>query len=179
MDKQENRLEKNQIHPALLLIDVQNQYMQYMAEKNSMLTFDTINWAIALFRQCDYPVISIYHTDPKMGPSPDSDAFKFDPAFQVESDDPKFIKNYPNAFKKTDLDKFLREKGCNTLFLCGLSAVGCVLATYYSAFDLEYNVFMLKNGIMSHDSSFTKFVEDAMESVSIYTLNFILMSRQF
>ena len=178
MNKLENRSEKKQIHPALILIDVQNQYLPYMAEKSSKLTFDTINGAIALFRQYDYPVIRVYHTDPQFGPSPDTDEFQFDPAFHVEPSDPKFVKNFPNAFKKTDLDKFLREKECDTLFLCGLSAVGCVLATYYSAFDLDYNVFMLKNGIMSHNSSFTKFAEDAMETVSYNTLNFILTSRQ-
>ncbi|MBN1907222.1 MAG: isochorismatase family protein [Deltaproteobacteria bacterium] len=72
----------------------------------------------------------------------------------------------------------MQGKECNTLFICGLSAVGCVLATYYGAFDLDYNVFMVKDGIMSHNSSYTKFVEDAMESVSYYTLKFILMSRQ-
>ena len=174
MSKLENRLE---IHPALIIIDVQNQYMQYVAEKNSKITFDTINGAIALFRQYDYPVIRVYNNDPRF--SPDSDEFQFDPAFQIEPGDAKFVKNFMNAFKKTDLDKFLREKKCDTLFLCGLSAAGCVLATYYGAFDLDYNVFLLKNGIMSHNSSFTKFVEDAMESVSAFTLNFILTSRQF
>lgn len=171
-------MSKPEIHPALIVIDVQNQYMQYMAEKNSKLTFDTINGAIALFRQYDYPVVRVYHTDPVFGPSPDSDEFQFDPAVQVEPDAPKFVKNFPNAFKKTDLDKFLREKKCDTLFLCGLSAVGCVLATYYGAFDLDYNVFLLKNGIMSHDSSLTKFVEEAMECISYYTMNFILTSKQ-
>ena len=175
MSKLENRPE---IHPALIIIDVQNQYMQYMAEKNSKITIDTINGAIALFRQHDYPVIRVYNTDPNFGPSPDSDEFQFDPAFQVEPGDAKFVKNYPNAFKKTDLDKFLREINCDTLFLCGLSAVGCVLATYYGAFDLDYNVFLLKNGIMSHNSNFTKFVEDAMECISYYTMNFILTSKQ-
>ena len=43
MSKLENRPE---IHPALIIIDVQNQYMQYMAEKNSKITIDTINGAI-------------------------------------------------------------------------------------------------------------------------------------
>ncbi|MBN1364502.1 MAG: isochorismatase family protein [Syntrophaceae bacterium] len=179
MNKTENITAIKQVRPGLVLMDVQNQFMPYMAEKSSKITFDTINGTIALFRQSGCPVIRVYHTDPQMGPSPGTDEFQFDPAFHVEDSDPKFVKNFPNAFKKTDLHKFLQEKEINTIFLSGLSAVGCVLATYFSAIDLEYNVFMLKNGIMSHNSSFTKFAEDAMESVSVYTLKFILTSRQF
>jgi nicotinamidase-related amidase len=33
----------------------------------------------------------------------------------IQSGDTRIVKNYPSAFKKTDLDKMLREKGCNTL----------------------------------------------------------------
>ena len=174
MEQHENNTGKKQVKPALILIDVQNVYLQYMAEKGSKLVYDTINGVIALFRHYNFPVISVYHSDPQRGPSTDTDEFKFDPGFDVKPDDPKFIKNFPNAFKQTDLDKFLGEKGCNTLFLCGLSAVGCVLATYHGAMDLGYNVFMIQNGLLSHNVSFTKFVEDAMESVSYSTLNFIL-----
>ena len=149
-----------------------------MAEKDSKLTYATINGAIALFRQYNCPVIRVYHTDPQWGPSPDTNEFEFDPAINIEPNDQQIIKNFPSAFKKTDLDQYLRDRKCNTLFLCGLSAVGCVLATYHSAIDLDYNVFMLKDGLMSQNFDYTDFVEDAMESVSYYTLKFILESTQ-
>ncbi|KQC14649.1 MAG: hypothetical protein APR63_05305 [Desulfuromonas sp. SDB] len=178
MKEQKRKSEKKQVRPVLVLIDVQKSFMQYMEEKDSKLVYDTINGTIALFRYYNCPVIRVYHTDPHRGPSPDSDEFQFDPVFDVKLDDPKFVKNYPNAFKQTDLDKFLREKGCNTLFLCGLSAVGCVLATYHGAVDLDYDVFMIQNGLLSHNSSFTKFVEQAMQSVDYSTLSFILASTQ-
>ncbi len=42
-----------------------------------------------------------------------------------------------SAFKHTGLNKILRERKCNILFLCGLSAVGCVLATYFGGKDLD------------------------------------------
>jgi nicotinamidase-related amidase len=174
----QNQPEKKQVRPALIVIDVQNAYLPFMAEKDSKLTYATVNGAIALFRQYDCPVIRVYHTDPKGGPNPGSKGFEFDPAINIRPDDQQIIKNFPSAFKKTDLDQYLRDKGCNTLFLCGLSAVGCVLATYHGALDLDYRVYMLKDGLMSHNSDFTDFVEDAMESVSYYTLKFILESTQ-
>jgi nicotinamidase-related amidase len=176
MEKQKEKPVKIHMSPALILIDVQNQYMQYMAEKSSKSTCDTINGALGSFRHFKFPIICVYHTDPQWGPLPDTDAFQFDPIFNVKPDDHKIIKNFPNAFKKTNLDKYLKEKGCNTLFLCGLSAVGCVLATYQSAIDLDYYPFMIKNGIMSHDSSFTKFIENSMESVTYNTMNYMLAS---
>lgn len=175
---EQNQPEKKQVRPALIVIDMQNQYLPYMAEKDSKLTYETINGAIALFRQYNCPVIRVYHTDPEWGPSPDTKEFEFDPAINIRPDDQQIIKNFPNAFRKTDLDQYLRGNKCNTLFLCGLSAVGCVLATYHSAIDLDYNVFMLKDGLMSQNSDYTDFVEDAMESVSYNTLKFILESTQ-
>ena len=43
----------------------------------------------------------------------------------------------------------LKEKGSNTLFLCGLSAVGCVLATKTGAQNNDYKAFIVKDAIMS------------------------------
>ena len=84
------------------------------------------------------------------------------------------IKNYPSAFQKTELDKMLKEKGCNTLFLCGLSSVGCVLATYFGGMERDYKVFMIKDGIMSHNSAYTNVIKDVCETVSFETMVFML-----
>ena len=78
------------------------------------------------------------------------------------------------AFHKTDLDKILKDNGSNTLFLCGLSSVGCVLATYFGGMEREYKVFMLKEGIMSHNSEYTRVVKDICETVSFETMGFML-----
>ncbi len=88
----------------------------------------------------------------------------------------KIIKNYPSAFKKTELDKLLKAKGCNTLFLCGLSAVGCVLATYHGAMDLDYDVFMLKDALISHDAALTKSVQEICKTIDYYALKLVLES---
>jgi nicotinamidase-related amidase len=92
--------------------------------------WDETGW---FFREHGLPVIRVYHTDLKWGPAPDSDGFQFLPSIMAQDEDPKIVKNYPNAFKKTELETLLREKGCNTVFLCGLSSTGCVLATYHGA----------------------------------------------
>jgi len=157
--------EKKELKPALLVIDVQNKYMDYMSDKDLKLAPEFINAAIWLFRQHDRPVIRVYHTDPNWGPEPGSKDFAFPEDIQVEESDPKVIKNFPSAFTKTNLDSLLTALECNTLFLCGLSATGCVLATYFGGLDKEYDVFMIKNCLMSSDAELTRAVEEITEAI--------------
>jgi nicotinamidase-related amidase len=160
--------------PALLVIDVQNAYLPLMDEKDKKTGLDMINYFIALFRATGYPVIRVYHTDPKMGPAPGSEAFEFPKTVAIRDDDPKVVKNYPDAFNKTGLDKLLKDMGCNAVFLCGLSAVGCVLGTYHGALDHDYQVFMAKDALISHDAALTKAVQEFCQTIDFYALKLLL-----
>lgn len=162
------------VKPALLVIDIQNEFLPFMSEGDKALAFRMINGCIWLFRQKGLPVIRVYHTDSLSGPKVDSEGFEFQSTIMVTEDDPKIIKNFPSAFKKTELDKVLREKGCNTLFLCGLSATGCVLATYHGGAERGYDIFMVKDALMSPNRSHTKVIEEISNSVNIQTLMFML-----
>lgn len=166
--------EKQQVKPALLVIDIQNEYLKYMSEDDKKWGMEIINGAIYMFRQHNLPIIRVYHTDPKWGPQPDAEPFEFPKSVIIKDDDPKVIKNFPSAFQKTDLDKILKEKGCNTLYLCGLSAIGCVLATYFGGMERDYKVFMIKEGIISHNSDYTRVIKDVCETVSFETMVFML-----
>ena len=160
--------------PALVVMDVQNVWLPYMDEKDKKVGMEMINHVIALFRDNGFPVIRVYHTEPGEGPAPGTEAFEFPKTVAIRDDDPKIVKNYGNAFKKTDLDKVLREKGVNTVFLAGLSGVGCVLATYQGADDLDYNAFMVKHALISHDATLTKSVYDICSTISYGPLKLLL-----
>jgi len=160
--------------PALLVVDIQNAYLPYMDEKDKKMGMEMVNYFIALFRAGGFPVLRVYHTDLKNGPKPDSEPFEFPKTVAVLDEDAKIIKNYGSAFKKTELDKVLKAKGCNTVFLCGLSAVGCVLATYHGAMDLDYDVFMLKDALLSHDAVLTKAVQEICKTIDYYALKLLL-----
>jgi nicotinamidase-related amidase len=170
--------EKKEMKPALLVIDIQNRYLPMMAQDEKDLALRIINGAIWQFRQHNLPVIRVYHTDPQFGPKPDEEDFQFPTSIIIQEDDPMVIKNYPSAFKKTELETILRERDVNTVFLCGLSAVGCVLATYYGAMDRDFDVFMVKNAIMSHNSEYTGFVKEITDAVTYKTLQFMLEHMQ-
>lgn len=163
------------IAPALLVIDVQNAYLPYMDEKDKKMAMEGINYYIQLFRANGFPVIRVYHTDPAQGwPKPGSEEFQFPKTIAVREDDPMVVKNYGNAFRKTELDKLLKEKGRNTLFLCGLSAVGCVLATYHGAMDHDYEVFMCRQALISHDAALTKAVQEFCQTIDYAALKLVL-----
>jgi nicotinamidase-related amidase len=170
------RTNPDKIKPALLVIDIQNAYLPRMDEKDVKLGMEMINYSIGLFRANGFPVIRVYHSDLKMGPHPDNEEFQFPKTVAILDTDAKIVKNYPSAFKKTELDKMLKAKGCNTLFLCGLSAVGCVISTYYGARELEYDAFMLKNALISHDAALTKAVQEICKTIDYYPLKLVLES---
>jgi nicotinamidase-related amidase len=172
----QNQKEQNKarIKPALLVIDIQQAYLKMVPEREKEVGLYVINHLIELFRSHGYPIIRVYHHDKENGPLPGMEQFEFPSSVLIKPEDPRVIKTYGNGFTKTDLDKIIKEKGSNTLFLCGLSAVGCVLATWIGAEDHDYKAFMVKNAIMSHNSDYTKNVEDMFDAVGYDIVKLIL-----
>lgn len=165
---------KKGIIPALLVIDVQNKYMPIIPEREKGNAIFFINLLIDLFRKNDFPIIRIYHHDKENGPIPDTEDFEYPNSVTIKAEDTQLIKTYSDSFNKTDLDKILKEKGCNTLFLCGLSAIGCVLATKIGAQNHDYKAFIVKDAIMSHNSDYTKNVEVIFDAISFDAVRLIL-----
>ena len=146
--------------PALLVIDIQNEYLPVMDQKDVKPGMEAINTVIGMFRKYQYPVIRVQHTQIGQGPAPGTEAFEFPKTVPVTVDDPQIIKNYPSAFTKTSLDSLLIAQGCNTVYLCGLSAVGCVLATYFGAMDRGYDTYMVRDAIISHNADYTDVIRN-------------------
>jgi len=173
-DSEKAKSQKEVMKPVLIVIDTQNEYMKYMDDKDKKIGLQMINWAMGIFRANGFPVVLVYHTDLQWGPSTDSEEFQFDSSLAIADTDPVVIKNYPNAFKKTELEKVIKDLGGNTLFLCGLSAVGCVIATYHGAIDNEFDVMLIEDALLSHDSGLTDDIENIFDSVNLNVLNMIL-----
>jgi len=176
-EKHKNQSDKKMM-PVLLVIDIQNEYLPYMSEDEKKFAMQVINGAIWFFRENNLPIIRVYHSDLNWGPKEGTEGFEFPKSAIIQESDAKIHKHYPSAFTKTDLDKVLKEKGCNTLFLCGLSATGCVLATYFGGIDHGYKAFMIRDGIMSHNSNYTNVIKDICESVGFETMLFMLENKK-
>jgi nicotinamidase-related amidase len=171
---QELKGQKSQMRPALLVIDIQNAYLAMIPEKERDMAMSNINSYIELFRSHGNPVIRVYHFSEKYGPKQGTEQFEFPTSVLIKPGDPKVIKTYPDGFNKTDLDKVIRETGSNTLFLCGLSATGCVLATWIGAQNYDYKAFLIKDAIMSPNSEYTNNIEEMFDAVGYEVLDLLL-----
>jgi nicotinamidase-related amidase len=169
---------KRKIKPALLVIDVQNKYLRPISLRDKEMAFFFINLLIELFRKHDFPIIRIYHTDSEGGSLPGTEEFEYPASLQIKPGDTQIIKTYSDGFNKTNLNEVLTGKGANTLFLCGLSAVECVLATRTGAHNHDYKAFMVKDAIMSHNTDYTRNVEAMFDSVSYDVVKLILESTE-
>jgi nicotinamidase-related amidase len=167
---------KKAISPALLIIDVQNRYLSFIPDQEKELAIMFINFLIVLFRKYQLPIIRIYHSDKQGGPKPKTKEFEYPETVKIIPDDIKIVKTYSDSFNKTDLDKVLKEKGINTIFLCGLSAIGCVLATKIGGQNHDYKTFIVKDAIMSHKPDFTKNVELMFDAISYDAVELIVES---
>ena len=163
-----------ELHPALLVVDVQNIWLPYMSQEDQEAVFGRINELIAIFREHGLPVIRVYHTDIKRGLEPGTEPFEFPAAINIRDDDPMVIKNYPSSFMKTDLEKILRDNGRDCVILCGLSATGCVLATHFGAIEREFETAMVAGALLSPKVEHTKAIEESQHALSIERLKEIL-----
>lgn len=162
------------IRPALLVIDTQNIYLRTVAPRDREISFFFINLLIDLFRKNGFPVIRIYNHDPEKGPEPGSEEFEYPASIKISQEDAQVIKTYSDAFNKTGLDSILKENGSNALFLCGLSAVGCVISTFVGARNNDYKVFLAKDAIMSHNTEYTRNIEIMFGAVSYDMIRLIV-----
>ena len=146
--------------PALLVIDIQNAYLPMMDQQDVASGMEAINELIGVFREQNYPVILVYHQEIGQPLAPGDPAFEFPASVKILEGDPRVIKHQPSAFTKTNLDELLKAKGINSVYLCGLSATGCVLATYFGALDREYETVMVNEALISPKAEYTTMIRN-------------------
>jgi nicotinamidase-related amidase len=93
------------------------------------------------------------------------------PALLIIDTQNKYLKVIQPRDKELEL---LKKTGTNTLFLSGLSAVGCVPATMIGAMNHDYQPFIVKDAIMSHNTEYTRNVEAMFDAISFNAVKLIL-----
>jgi nicotinamidase-related amidase len=171
-DQAETQIEK--IKPVLVVMDIQNHYLPMMDKTGQEKSLNYINRFMDFFRKNGQPVICVYHTTPGQGPEPGTEAFAYPESIIIKDTDIKITKNFPNAFKQTDLVNIIKEKQINTVFLCGLSSTGCVLATYFGGIDLDLNTVMLEGALIGPNAAHTKAVEELTGAMNPHSLMLLM-----
>jgi nicotinamidase-related amidase len=165
--------------PALLVQDIQNVWL-YDPDSNQELRkslekrLDTINDAIAWFRRNKLPIIVGYTEDKEQGLLPGTKSFEVPNTVRIEETDPKVTKRHASAFGNPEFGAMLRKEGCDTLVIVGLSASGCVLATYFSAFDWDIRPYLIQGGVASHNEEHVRFAEDICDTLDLHSLDQLL-----
>ena len=159
---------------ALLIIDMQRGFLvdrTCSPDLHSVLEY--INAAIELFNAANQPVFLIQDEDAKEESGPDS--YELVDGLGEGIRHPAFIsKKYSNAFWQTPLEEQLRTHGAQFLVLAGFAAEGCVNYTYNGAIERDFHAVILKNGITSYKSRYTRFVQEICNTLSYSTLRFLL-----
>jgi nicotinamidase-related amidase len=158
--------------PVLLVIDVQNFVLDmYPGYSDSVAKHaKTMNDAIALFRRRGLSIVVVYHEDRELGPRPGTRAFAFHESIEVRDSDPRVVKNYPNGFNKTELADMLKRMGCDTVFIVGLSAVGCAMATYHGAIDLDLEPYFVHDGVAADTEEHVRMAEEICRTIDLAEL---------
>jgi nicotinamidase-related amidase len=167
---------RNDMKPALLVIDVQRAWLSMSEGLKCTLErrLGTINGAIGLFRERGMPLIVVYHSEPKEGVVPDSEGFEFHPGVKIEVTDLMLVKSYPNAFNKTELQEILAMDGCDTVILAGLSAMGCIMATYVGAMDRDIHPYLLREGVAADSEEHVRLAQEIFDSLSLDALDQVI-----
>ena len=61
-----------------------------------------------------------------------------------EENEKIIIKNYPNSFRNTGLDEYLKKNGISKLVITGMMTHMCIDATVRAAYDLGYECIVVE-----------------------------------
>jgi nicotinamidase-related amidase len=134
---------------ALLVIDVQNEYFSgKLPVTHPANSLENILRAMDAAHAASIPVVVIQHA----APQPDSAVFREGsrewellPAVAARPRDVLIPKSLPGSFTGTDLERWLRERGVDTVVIAGYMTQMCCDTTSRQAAHLGLNVEFLSD----------------------------------
>jgi len=141
--------------PALLLVDIQNDYFPggTMALDKPEEAAQNAARILQLFRDKQFPVIHIAHESIRPGATfflPGSKGQEIHELVRPIAGETVITKNYPNSFLQTSLQATLDKLQINQLTIVGMMTHMCIDATCRAAKDLDFNCTLV------HDATATR-----------------------
>ena len=145
--------------PALLLVDIQNDY--FPGGNMELVNIDraSTNARILLdkFRYQGLPVFHIQHTFLHSGAGfflPDTEGAEIHDNVGPLPSETVIHKHYPNGFHETDLLELLRQKKIRDLVICGAMSHMCIEATTRAASDYGFKCTVVQDACATRDVKF-------------------------
>jgi nicotinamidase-related amidase len=158
---------------ALVIIDIQNDYFRggkmelvgsEEAAKNASLILED-------FRAKNLPVIHVRQESLRPIATfflPGTEGAEIHQAVKPENDETVIVKNHPNSFKNTELQKLLDSKSITELTLVGMMTHMCIDTTVRAASDLDYQVTLVGDACATRDLEFDGKIVPAAQVQAAY-----------
>lgn len=144
---------------AVIVVDLQNEYLSSgkLPLTGIEATLEKAARIIADARKKHIPVIHIRHEF--INPDapfflPGSDGVQIHSKVAPADNELVILKNYPNSFLKTELEKALDERGIEEVTVIGAMSHMCIDATVRAASDLGYKTTVVHDACATRDVEF-------------------------
>ena len=141
---------------ALIIVDVQNDY--FPGGNMELVAMDqaAANCAGLLdsFRSRELPIFHIQHFSTQPGATffvPGTAGCEINDMVKPLESETVIEKNFPSAFRDTELHQSLHEKGIDELVICGAMTHMCIDTTTRAAFDLGYRCDLIEDACATRD----------------------------
>ncbi len=139
---------------AVIIVDAQREYLDGNVKLSGIEdALVEIKKLLARARAEKRPIFHIVHHTAPGAPifAPDSPTSAIIDSVKPEGSEPVIAKPLPSSFVNTDLDKFVKETGCEELVIAGFMTHMCINATTRSAVDLGYRPTVIGSACATRD----------------------------
>lgn len=132
------------MNTALLIIDIQNDYFEggKMALEGAEQASINAKKILEEFRKKNLPVIHIRHIATRSDATfflPGTSGSEIHKNVKPLENEKVIIKHFPNSFRESELQDYLRKPEITDLIICGMMTHMCIDATIRAAKDFGFN----------------------------------------
>lgn len=144
---------------ALILVDIQNDYfpggtMELVGMADAA---NNARKVLDVFRDSGAPLFHIQHLSVRPDATffiPDSEGVKHHDVVTPRAGENLIRKNFPNAFRATDLEQQLQATGVEGIVIVGAMSHMCIDATTRAAFDAGFRCTVVEDACATRDLVF-------------------------